>query len=282
MDNVDEFAGVPVHREVVSVSPFSRATAFIEMLRKNEKGDTIAQSSATGFHWAQDGYIFLFTNWHVVTGINPTTGMSIGSFVPNSIRVAHFCEALADTQNEATRYYMAANRYEFSLDKDDPISGWQTHPNGKEVDLAALKISWEASTKFEPVCLNLTDIDMNFDAEVGEEVFVVGYPEGHVFERKLPLWKRGTVATDLSLDQAGQPQYYIDTIGNSGLSGSPVLHKQELSLIADGKGRTKRKYSFAGVYAGRLASAGLGSQVGRVIKPSALFEVLNGIEISKA
>jgi len=272
---MDELEGVKLHPEPISVSPYSRATAHIEMVRVNDTGEIIARSSATGFHWEQDGFLYLFTNWHVVTGINPQTGTNIGSFYPNGIRVRHFCEATADSDQKSSLHYMAANEYSFDLDPDDPIEGWLCHPRGKEVDVVALRISWETETDFAPVCLNLTEIDLDFGAEVGEEVFIVGYPEGKSFERRLPLWKRGTIATDISLNQAGQPQYYVDTLGNSGLSGSPVLHKKELSLIGDCSGRIKRRYSFAGIYAGRLGEAGLGSQVGRVFKPQTIYEVLD-------
>lgn len=263
---------VETHFDPIEISPFSRAAVRIEILRK-DAGAEIARSSASGFLWQSGSSLFLFTNWHAISGVNPETGKHLGDFIPNCLRVHHFAERKT-TGNEPSGFFLVNGSFEINLDIADPTEGWMCHPKGKCIDLIARKITLPLPDDLKPICLNSNNLWGVFDGEVGEDVFVVGYPEGEHFERRLPIWKRGTIATDVSLNQRDLPQYLIDTLGNRGLSGAFVLHAPILSLLGDETGRTKRKFSFAGVYAGRMGEIGIKSQLGRIIKPSALDELL--------
>lgn len=258
----------------ISVSPYSRCAVRLEPLRLDEKGDATEQSKATGFFWSHNGRLLLITNKHVATGTNPNTNECL-SFWPNGINLHFFADRPRPAGGGQQKWEMGAfsativwNEYELERE-------W-VFPNDPKIDIAITCIHWEHGD-WKPVCLNRTGVDEFFDGDVSEDVFIIGYPEGHSFERRLPLWKRGSIATDPSLDQAGLPQFYVDTIGNRGLSGSPVLLKQKTTLIGDSTGRTRKKFAFAGIYAGRLSDSDLGSQIGRVFKARAILELIEQI-----
>lgn len=264
---------IEFHPESISVSPFSRSAVQVNPIRLDEDGKEIARSSASGFFWNEHGKLLLFTNYHVISGVNTITGMHLAGWIPNGCELSFFAES--HRPSETNPYQHALSRYTARIEFDDSMltDAWHIHSRGESVDLAAMHIAWQ-DPKLEPVCLNLTMQEVEFDGEAGEDVFVIGYPEGQKFERGLPLWKRGSIATDPDLDQKNLPQYYIDSIGNSGLSGSFVLLKKEISLIGDSVGRARGKYAFAGVYAGRLGTDGIESQVGRVFKVSAVKDIV--------
>lgn len=55
------------------INKLSRVTAYIETYAFDQRnGDMIKRSHATGFFVKKKDTIFLVTNWHVVTGLNPT------------------------------------------------------------------------------------------------------------------------------------------------------------------------------------------------------------------
>lgn len=265
---------IKFHPESVSISPFSRSSVQVNPIRLDQDGKEIARSNASGFFWNEHGKLLLFTNYHVVSGVNTITGMHLAGWVPNGCEISFFAESPRPSENN--RHQHALFRYKARIEFDDSMltDAWHIHARGYSVDLAAISIDWQDSN-IAPVCLNLTGLVGEFDGQAGEDVFVIGYPEGQNFERGLPLWKRGSIATDPELDQRNLPQYYIDTIGNGGLSGSFVLLKKEVSLIGDSVGRTRHKYAFAGVYAGRLGVNGIENQVGRVFKASAVKDIVD-------
>lgn len=270
----DSISNIKFHPESISVSPFSRAAVQVNPVRIDQDGKEIARSSASGFFWNEGGKLLLFTNYHVISGVNTITNMHLAHWVPNACDIGFFAESRWPSEENPDRY--ALLRYTARIEFDDCAltDTWHVHSRGKAVDLAAMHIAWQ-NPEIEPVCLNLTMQAGEFDGDAGEDVFVIGYPEGQKFERGLPLWKRGSIATDPHLDQKGLPQYYIDSIGNSGLSGSFVLLKKEMSLIGGAAGRTRSQYAFAGVYAGRLGENGIESQVGRIFKVGAVEDIVN-------
>jgi hypothetical protein len=62
------------------------------------------------------------------------------------------------------------------------------------------------------------------DIAVGpaDTVTVVGFPFGQSQSAGLPIWKTGTVASDLSTNWSGRTMFLIDTTSRQGMSGSPV------------------------------------------------------------
>jgi len=132
---------------------------------------------------------------------------------------------LADTNGNATRRFVAA----------DITSGGDAafgHPE-PETDLAAVIVTHLVKQleargdipfyRHVPEALIPTDaVWSEFDA--AEEVVMMGAPWGlHDEVNKLPLARRGSVASYLPLDYGGKPEFVLDIAAFEGSSGSPVF-----------------------------------------------------------
>jgi hypothetical protein len=92
--------------------------------------------------------------------------------------------------------------------------------------------------------------------QIGMDVFILGYPFGFG-PAGLPIWKRGSIASEPDLAAAGQLHILVDTASRPGMSGSPVIrrswgtHMLENNNVSLGTGSATK---FVGVYSGRLAT----------------------------
>jgi hypothetical protein len=57
---------------------YSRSVAQIELFGL-EDGKHVPCGSATGFFYSRGGNLYFITNWHVVTGVDPTTLMPVAA-----------------------------------------------------------------------------------------------------------------------------------------------------------------------------------------------------------
>src|SRR5690242_7246944 len=64
------------------------------------------------------------------------------------------------------------------------------------------------------------------------KLFVIGYPQNT--ENFYPIWKSGTIASEPNLMPLGIPFFYIDATTRKGMSGSPVVFRD--NKISDPKG----------------------------------------------
>lgn len=258
----------------MNLSAISRTTCQVTAQRVEANGAVLCEAPASGFFWRANDRIFLVTNRHVISGVNAFTG-SIMGFTPNFVKLGVFAER--PHKSGSVEMLHMVGKLPVTTENDVPL--WKEHPAGRKIDVAVLEVDPSVGDAFQLPCLNCTGMLTGGRNFIGDDVFIVGYPEGQAFDRAMPLWKRGSIATDPDLNQMDLPQIYVDTIGNKGLSGSPVFSK------TDGSERPLDKtveneashFRFLGVYAGRLGEKGLGSQVGRVYKPSTLYEILDGI-----
>jgi hypothetical protein len=218
----------------------------------------------TGFFWQRAGEIFLVTNWHNVSGRNPETNK-------------HISETLAEPDAleimlPASRLSLIRQPKRIPLYKDDePL--WLEHPfHRKNVDVVAVP------TDIDPaMVLAVNDLTPATDltAEVGKEVFILGFPRG-VGVKDFPLWKRASIASEPEFDVDDLPLFYVDTASSKGMSGSPVVLRTLLSAATTGTLLgAQPMLKFMGVYSGRLASeTPLDAQIGKVWKASVISEIL--------
>ncbi len=90
---------------------------------------------------------------------------------------------------------------------------------------------------------------------VAAEVFILGYPKGLTKQGVLPVWKKGSVASEPLfnvMDDA--PAFFVDAVTRDGMSGSPVIYFGD--DITDQFGRTRDldrrgEAWLIGVYGGR-------------------------------
>ena len=121
---------------------------------------------------------------------------------------------------------------------------------------------------------------------IGEDVFVLGYPRGLTGGALLPIWKRGTIATEPMFDHHQLPRFLIDTATREGMSGAPVIARANSGSYQDTSGvsvmalrsqNLSPPTKFVGIYSGRIPGAiDLEAQVGIVWKARVVEEIVLG------
>lgn len=236
-------------------------------------------SDATAFVWRKNNRIYLVTNWHVVSGRNSVTGTNIrcDGGRPNRM-VAKFLSATSLTWK---------NEVSIDLSDDDGHPKWLVYtprPPGNElersaeelkglqegVDLAILPLI-PAPVGVQLFPANEYASDQSLPIEIGMDVFVLGYPFG-ARPPALPVWKRGSIASEPELVRSQAGFYLVDTASRPGMSGSPVVLRSRLNGREVG-GRPRDR--FVGVYSGRLSAGVSGAQIGRVWHASFIDEIID-------
>jgi len=171
----------------------------------------VGLASATGFIVERQEQQYLVTNWHVVTGTDPNTGilLDVHGRRPDAVRISHLC---------------ASSRSHF-VDRVEPLTSddrprWIEHPEyGKRVDVVALPLS-----QLDDVRISTYDPwrTPHVQFGVGDELTVVGFPFG-ISSDGLALWTRGTIASEFEVDYDGLPRFLIDARTRPGQSGAPVI-----------------------------------------------------------
>lgn len=231
------------------VDPISPGIAPIEL---HHEAKTIGHG--TGFVWQKDADFFLITNWHNFSGQNPFTGehLSEGGAVPDKIRV-HIAAIPSGQSDGIVRYPIWIPLYEHF---DKPL--WQQHQRFSDlrIDVVALRLP----PNVQYLAINRFGDAPKLFSHVGSEVFVVGYPFpdfDHV-PLQFPIWKRGSIASDVFFGWKGRPAFLIDAASRRGMSGSPVFRRifgpaptleNEQFII---QGSNIMTQEFIGVYSGHL------------------------------
>ena len=119
----------------------SRIAQKLAMARLQPNGELLNGALATGSLWLEDGAWYLITNWHNISGCNPTThtAMSCTGFLPTH---AVFNYIVTDpTQGGEIQQKMTWNRKVTPLYDSDNKPLWFEHPtHGHAVDVVALKL----------------------------------------------------------------------------------------------------------------------------------------------
>ena len=158
---------------------------------------------------------------------------------------------------------------------------WFVHPkHGPAVDVVALPLSSALLERYRLFPINDVKFDDGVSPEVADDVFVVGYPFSEITYVQMPIWKRGSIASEPDIDLDQVPKLYIDTATRPGLSGSPVILQRVgvhglgpngQVLIESSFGRVR---SFLGVYSGRVGKGELMAQLGIVWKAKVVEEIV--------
>lgn len=211
------------------INELSRVTAYLETYAFNRtNGELIKRAHATGFFVKTINKILLVTNWHVVTGLDPSEPeKNLGGFVPEVVKVTVVSKN--NTLTELT----------FPLYDQDMKPLWNEHPDRNLVDLIVLPISKALEEHFYFFdILSKTD-SSEIKQTVGKDAFILGYPfskenlssafgeQNHYY---LPVWKRGSIATEPNLKIADK-LILIDSMSRPGMSGSPVIICEDESVM---------------------------------------------------
>lgn len=177
------------------------------------KLEDVELAYATGFVVMDGkGSPCLITNWHVLSGRDPSTlaPMDSKGRVPNRLDVGHHWS------QESGKWII----HEELLRDKSGSPRWRQHPLGPKIDVALLPLTSLYQVNLHTLDLSLADADVIVD--VGMPAMIVGFPHGVPADGLLPFWKTGHIATDPDLDVDGQPKFFIDATTRAGMSGSPV------------------------------------------------------------
>lgn len=258
------------------LSDVSRTVVRIVAYHQYEDGTYHPQTSVmTGFFWKVEDSIYLITNWHNATGLNSVTLKPNGSFCPTTFRLHFF---LCVEQVESMDKIVARQR-DFNLYDQKGEAAWKEHSKRNLVDIVALSLDQSLFEGGMPYCLNEINFETTWQPEIGTDCFVVGFPEGLTGPCETPIWKRGSIASEPGHAPDEFPNFWIDTLGNPGLSGSPVIGQGHGILVEDGTripNNTKigSWQNFIGIYSGRSNEKGVGFQLGIVWKSNLLNEII--------
>jgi len=221
----------------------------------------VSIGSATGFVLQKNRNYYLVTSRHVVlTCAEDTNPNNVGAWIcADKLKILH---------NTAGRlgdwFWVEEDLYDNSKHKR-----WLEHPTlGASADLVALPLKNTSGVEFYPLDLALRNSDMQLAP--GDPVNIVGFPFGETQGGGLPIWKTGTIASDLDINYGGKAKFLVDATARLGMSGSPVYARrfgQEKST--NPVGITK----FLGVYSEENQALELGA-VWKAEAVSALYDAL--------
>ncbi len=245
----------------IKIDPYTSAVSPIEMYL-----DDKLLSRGTAFFWEEKGQTFLVTNWHNISGKNPFTGKHLSENAAEPNRITFDVFQGGDLNKRRTG----------SIDLfENDIPTWLEHPTHKSrVDVVCKKIDLSDHSVYPINTLANNPIA----TMIGQDVFILGYPMGIDIHR-LPIWKRGSVASEPDIDVDDLPKFYVDTATASGMSGSPVIRRETSGKMEDGgfvisAGIMSR---LVGVYSGRIAPKDKHeAHLGIVWKSSVIPEIISG------
>lgn len=247
-------------------------------------------SYATGFLWRRDDELYLVTNWHNVTGWDPTNDkcLSETGAAPTNLDLPLLLKTdLAKGGQPLARH----QPYNIPLFDPDGLPFWLEHPVfGNRVDVVAIRIG-KTSDKVLNTPINAFDDYVNFDPAMGDDVFVIGYPGGLQGGPAMPIWKRGSIASFPRHDLDDLPKLLIDTATRQGMSGSPTIVRRSGIIVPNGVQSSPNKLTgqeligtaitFLGVYSGRIGNDPLGVQLGIVWKARVIDEIIDAQQKGK-
>lgn len=235
---------------------FSLTTVPVEALTANG----VSCGRATGFFYRNsDGKLRLITNWHVVTGRDPANPKSSKFGAPPcTLR----CKIHKNVDEKAIRL-TEIMQWDIPINTEDGDQpNWCEHPVHRySVDVVAIDLEdvdgLERLCKFS-VLTDYKQFEPRYMPSAMDTVFVIGYPWGLTGgSLALPLFKRGSIASDPVLSSKGAPRMFIDCRTTTAMSGSPVIvsHSGFWSPSGDPKAPDSvvgTIENFLGVYSGRF------------------------------
>lgn len=249
----------------------SLAAVYIRLLFGNT---FLANGSA--FLWSHEGAAYLVSNWHNLTGRDPRdkTPMSDTAGIPDRVE----CYLYKDRVSNGKKIEgVAWEAFTFPLIDANGNTKVIEHPLGSFVDIAALPIALHEHVA--SFFLNEQEFDDCISIYPGQDVFIIGYPLGIITDKPLPIWKRGTIASEPYIPIDGVQKMLIDTASRKGMSGSFVI-AEHTGFFSPGRGEmsdgswigTGRK--ILGIYSGRLGPSDIEAQLGIVWRRKLIDEVI--------
>lgn len=248
-------------------------------------GDTPRQ--ATGFFWRRGEKVFLVTNWHNVTGINIIDGKPMSNgWCPDSLGMQYFTKPVVVDPSKIAMIPNAksldAPIVDVSLFEHFEQPFWIQHTKTFEmgIDVVAIPVSHLLSNTKAVQCVNDFSYPRLYQF-VGSDVFIVGHPiaKAHnAYPVSFPVWKRGSIASELIVPWNMRPAFLVDARTSRGMSGSPVFSRI-FGPAAHGDGTIQADNiltsEFMGIYSGRIFDDDNEASIGMVWHRNLVDQILD-------
>lgn len=209
-----------------TIHPLSRATTYIESYYFDPvSGVERMRSHATGFFVRAPTAVLLITNWHVVSGLDPSQPSMLAMDKP----VPHFLKIFVlDARG-------GLSALSLPLYDRDMLPRWEEHPEREAVDIAIYPLPLSLEEHFHFFDVPSAAGSHSIEETVAKDVFILGYPFsqdqlvdsfGQAAPFYLPVWKRGSIATEPAL-RFNDRVLLVDSLSRPGMSGAPVLVAQD-------------------------------------------------------
>jgi hypothetical protein len=253
--------------ETILIDNLSVVSVFIEMYF-NE----IKLAVGTAFFTERNGEKYLITNLHNLSGRNSITKKPLdtkNSAIPNKVRVYH--HDLENLGNVIPKNY--------NLQDEDGKSLFYEHPiHSNKIDVAVLPVTDDTNIYTIEQAIKESDPYEAWTIEVGENLYVLGYPFGITASAYFPIWKAATIASEPNINIDELPKFYIDTATKKGMSGSAVIQKERraVAIMSEGLVTSRFRVNFLGVYSGRVVEPQneFDTQIGIVWKKNCIDEII--------
>jgi hypothetical protein len=165
---------------------------------------------------------------------------------------------------------------------DDGQAPWYEHPSmGQICDIAVICISKDTKGLAKDM-LATPGHDPTMWLDVGDDVFLPGYPLGMACNGHMAIWKRASVASALEFGHSFYYYFYVDTATREGMSGAPCLALSRGRYYSEDPSTHKLRmvnepfsWRLMGVYSGRKnPSDSFEAQLGIVWRYNTLYDIL--------
>lgn len=264
----------------IKIDSPSFTTHYLHMLSYATEKE---MATGTGFIYEFENQLFLITNGHNVTGVNPEQNRRLNGFTVFPGKIKTKARILKKESESISIGITEAFSIDLYDDDDFKNPNWYIHPDkGYKIDVVAIPLidckKIPKNIKFFPI--NKLEFDSGFPPEVADDVFILGYPFNIAGNLELPVWKRGSIASEPYLDLDEFPKIFVDTATRPGMSGSPVIMQRTGLHGYNGKSRTGKEIigtisNFVGIYSGRIgAEDEFKAQLGIIWKEKVILEIL--------
>jgi len=231
---------------------------------------------------------WLVTNWHVITGrnaIDPSKILHSMSAIPNRMKLEIPSTIGPNGTSEEGKLFFHEKTVE--LYDAHGHATWYQHSEGSNVDVAVINLGKSCEGSLVRG-INVLAAQYDMSIEIGNEIYILGYPLGFSHFANTPIWKRGSIASEPhSETPSSRNKIVIDGTTRSGMSGSPVVMRSKTHYATE-SGEIKAYLNatrYIGIYASRPApvaartedeeSAGLTShELGYVFKKGCVDDVI--------
>ena len=240
------------NQEQIRIDPSSVTSLQLKIFHND-----VEIGKATGFVVVKNDKRYLVTNRHVVLACTQDANPSnIGGWIcANRLAIFH------NRLNRLGEWLWVTE----DLFNERSNKRWLEHPTlGAAADLVALPLIHTENVQFYPLDMELRKTDIVVGP--ADSVSIVGFPLGIAQQGGLPVWKTGTVASDLDINIDGKPIFLVDTTSRPGMSGSPVYAVRTGAYrsssgalkMAMGVAPVAPMKRFLGVYSEQIQAAELG------------------------